>query len=91
MKKVVIYSQEGCHYCQEIKDLLTQSAIPYTSRDIGEHKTEWEKIMKHSKNDYVPTVLIADKESKKGKVLAPERDFDDMTECFEQIIQYLTK
>jgi glutaredoxin len=91
MKKVIVYSQEGCPYCQEIKDLLTQASIPHKSRDIDTYKTEWEKISKHSKNDYVPTILIADKESKKGKVLAPDRDFDDMSECFAQIVQYLTQ
>ena len=91
MKKVIVYSQDGCPYCQEIKDLLTQASIPHKSRDIDTHKTEWDKITKHSKNNYVPTVLITNSDSNKGKVLAPDRDFDDMSECFEKIVQYLTQ
>lgn len=91
MKNIIIYSQEGCPYCQEIKDLLLQAGISHVSKDIDEYSDEWGKIKKHTKNDYVPTIFIADKETKKGKVLAPDRDFDDMSECFQQIVEYLTK
>ena len=36
MKNIIIYSQAGCPYCQEIKDLLTQAGIAYVSKDIDE-------------------------------------------------------
>jgi glutaredoxin len=91
MKNIIIYSQEGCPYCQEIKDLLTQAGIGYESKDIDENPSDWEKVKKHTQNDYVPAVFIADKETKKGKILAPDRDFDDMSECFQKIVDYLTQ
>ena len=74
MKNVIIYSQEGCPYCQEIKDLLLQAGISHASKDIDEYTEEWEKIKKHTKNEYVPTIFIADKQTKKGKLLANAGD-----------------
>ncbi len=90
MEDIIVYSQDGCPYCQELKDLLDEAGIPYKVKDIETHQKEWEKISTHSDNDYVPTVLIVNKELKTGKVLAPDRDFDDVSECFQKIIQYLT-
>ena len=41
MKKVVIYSQEGCSHCAELKNLLEQNGIPYMTSDIDNKKEDW--------------------------------------------------
>ena len=91
MKQVMLFSQKNCPYCTELKDLMDSNAIPYTVKDIEEHEKEWEAVSKHSEVDYVPTVLIVNKDEKLGSVLAPDRDFDEPTECLQLILTHLTE
>ena len=44
MKKVVIYSQNGCSHCEELKNLLEQQGIPHTITDIDNKKEDWKII-----------------------------------------------
>ena len=89
MKKVIVYSQEGCTYCAELKNLLNQNGIEHRIKDIDENKDDWDAISEHSGVDYVPTVLIVDTEDESGKVLAPDRDFDEVSECAQHIMTEL--
>mgnify|MGYP003643588780 CR=1 FL=1 len=89
MKKTIIYSQEGCSYCEELKNLLDQNGIEHRIKDIDENKEDWDAISAHSGVDYVPTVLIVDTEDESGNVLAPDRDFDDVNECLQHIMTEL--
>jgi glutaredoxin len=90
MDDIIVYSQDSCPYCQELKELLDEAGIPYKVKNIDKYTKEWEKISKSSNNKYVPSVLIVNKKAKTGKVLAPDRDFDDVGECFQKIVQYIT-
>ena len=60
MKKVVVYSQDGCSHCAELKTLLEQEGIPYTVSDIDNKKEDWKIISESTQNEYVPQVLIVD-------------------------------
>ena len=75
MKKVVIYSQDGCSYCAELKNLLEQEGIAYTVTDIDNKKEDWQIISESTGNEYVPQVLIVDPSDESGRILAPDRDF----------------
>ena len=65
--------------------------VPFSHRikDIDENKDDWDAISEHSGVDYVPTVLIVDTEDESGKVLAPDRDFDEVSECAQHIMTEL--
>ena len=86
MKKIVIYSQEGCAYCAELKNLLEQNGIPFVVSDIDEKKEDWKVISENSGNDYVPQVLMVDTKDESGRILAPDRDFDEVNECLQHIM-----
>jgi|TARA_R100000900_G_scaffold127004_1_gene101701 glutaredoxin 3 len=89
MSEVLIYSQDSCPYCTELKGLLDTNGIPYRVKDIDKHEKEWDSISKHSGVDYVPTVLLLDKGNGVGNVLAPDRDFDELEECLQLIQTHL--
>tara|TARA_R110002012_G_scaffold212790_1_gene383861 strand:- start:137 stop:412 length:276 start_codon:yes stop_codon:yes gene_type:complete len=89
MSEVLIYSQDSCPYCTELKGLLDNNGIPYRVKDIDKHEKEWDTISKHSGVDYVPTVLLLDKGNGVGNVLAPDRDFDEIEECLQLILTHL--
>ena len=89
MKKVIVYSQEGCTYCAELKNLLQSEGVEYRVKDIDENKEDWDVISEHSGVQYVPTVLMVDTKDESGRVLAPDRDFDEVTECVQHIMTEL--
>jgi glutaredoxin len=89
MKKVVIYSQNGCSYCEELKNLLEQQGISYTISDIDNNKQDWGIISENTQNEYVPQVLIVDPLDESMRILAPDRDFDDPSECLQHIMTEL--
>ncbi len=86
MKKIVIYSQEGCSHCAELKNLLEQNGIPYLVSDIDRKKEDWQIISESTESVYVPQVLIVDPSDESATILAPDRDFDDVTECLQHIM-----
>ena len=86
MKKVIVYSQEGCSYCSELKNLLEQNGIPFTVTDIDEKKEDWEVISESSGVEYVPQVLMVDTNDESGRILAPDVDFEDVSECLQHIM-----
>lgn len=81
----------GCPYCVELKELLDDSGITYTDRDVKVHEEEWELVMKETKNEFIPTVIIINEETGEGKVLLPDVHFDDIPDCFTQIVEYITR
>ena len=86
MKKVIIYSQDGCSHCEELKNLLEQNGIAFSISDIDEKKEDWEVISENSGVEYVPQVLMVDTTDESGKILAPDRDFDEVSECLQHIM-----
>ena len=60
MDDIIVYSQDSCPYCQELKELLDEAGIPYKVKNIDKYTKEWEKISKSSNNKYVPSVLIVE-------------------------------
>lgn len=40
MTDTIVWTMDGCHYCQLAKNLLSRSGIPYEERNIS---NEWSK------------------------------------------------
>ena len=86
MKKVVVYSQDNCVFCKELKDLLGQNMVDYIEKDIDINKEDWDIVSESTGVQYVPTVLVVDSKTETGKLLAPDRDFDEVSECLQHIL-----
>ena len=89
MKKTIIYSQDGCPYCSELKEALTNDGIPFIIKDIDKFKNEWKRVMERTGNEYVPVACVIDTETKKSVFLAPDRDWDTITECYDKLKKVL--
>jgi glutaredoxin len=87
MNKVRLYGFEGCPYCEELKGLFEENEIDFTYVDIElvENVNEGEKIMKMSKSDSVPIVLV------KKVLLAPEVSFKSIPEALELTKKFLSE
>jgi glutaredoxin len=93
MKVAIVYTMEGCPFCQMIKEELEKNNLPFITRDIHEHEEEYEEFVRITENEYVPAMMLLtldDKENASNvKLLAPDRDFDDIHEGVEMAKKYI--
>ena len=74
---------EGCPYCVQMKDQLTESNINFVERDIDEHKDEYDMFVEITENEFVPAFMIVespDGNDHKSYLFAPDRDFNEIEE-----------
>jgi glutaredoxin len=87
-KLLILYTMDGCPFCQMMKEKLIESNIIYYERDIDEHKDEYDLFVEITENDYVPAFMIIEGDDKKQPITslyAPDRDFNDLDEGLEII------
>lgn len=87
-KLLILYTMDGCPFCQMMKEKLVESNIIYYERDIDEHKDEYDLFVEITENDFVPAFMIIEGDDKKQPITslyAPDRDFNDLDEGLEII------
>ena len=74
---VTIYGFNGCPYCAELKEILTNEGIEFRDVDIqlDENVEEFEKVRKISNADEVPIVKVG------NQLLIPNVSFKSITEA----------
>ena len=85
---------EGCPYCVQMKDQLTESNINFVERDIDEHKDEYDMFVEITENEFVPAFMIVespDTDDHKSYLFAPERDYDEIEEGVAIIKEHFGK
>jgi len=93
MKVTVLYSMKGCPYCDMIKEEFKKNDIYYIDRDINENEKEYDTFVEATGNDYVPAMMLLtlddNDEATNVKLIAPDRDFEDIFEGLELVKNYL--
>lgn len=56
-KEIIVYSQPGCTYCKDAKNLLTSWGVPFTIKDIREDAEAFEEFSKLNVRS-VPQIVI---------------------------------
>jgi glutaredoxin len=95
MKVVVLFTMKGCPFCDMIKEEFKKEDILFLERDIEEFEEEYDSFVEVTENDFVPamTLLTLDEneEATNVKLIAPDRDFDDIYQGVELVKQYLSE
>ena len=86
-KKINVYSTKECPYCVELKQLLDTNNLTYEVIDVDEEEKEWDELCKTLNIEFVPTVIIVDDAADTAKLLTPDIHFDEVQECFDQILE----
>jgi glutaredoxin len=93
MKVAIVYTMKGCPFCSMIKEELEKEYIPYIERDIQEYEEEYDEFSKVTENDYVPALMLLtldeNDEASDVKLLAPDRDFEDIYEGVSMAKKYI--
>ena len=72
MEKIIIYTNETCPYCKQIKEKLTKDKIEFENRLTKDHKETWQSIVDLTGMATVPTIEY------KSNYFVPNRDFGNV-------------
>lgn len=88
----MVYTMKGCPYCTMIKEELEKNNIFFLERDIDEYQEEYDEFSKVT-NEYVPAIMLLTLDENENatnvKLLAPDRDFQNIYEGVEIVKGYL--
>ena len=90
-KLVILFTMEGCPYCVQMKEQLTESNISFVERDIRKYEEEYEMFVEITENEFVPAFMIVespDTDDHKSYLFAPERDYNEIEEGVEIIKEH---
>lgn len=92
MKKVIVYTMDGCPHCTNFKNLLKESNIVFDERNVDKNEKEYEKFVEVTKNQFLPafTLLeINDGEEPKIELNAPDDNFDNLNEALQIVKDFI--
>ena len=68
-KKVVVWSKDGCSYCEQVKSYLTENNFEYSTIDVTENDSLRDVLEVKYGIRYVPVVEVSDGESSDYKAV----------------------
>ena len=93
MKKVIVYTMEGCRHCDDMKKMLIESKIKFTSRDIDKYKKEYDLFVQATDSEFIPAFMLItleeDNKTSNIQLMVPDEDFDDLDEALIKVKRYL--
>jgi glutaredoxin len=91
-KALILYTMDGCPYCDMIKNQLKENNIDFYDRDIFKYEKEFDMFVEVVGSDYVPAFMIVEDvhgEDPKPHLFTPENDFSTIDEGVEIIKQFI--
>ena len=81
--EVIMFTMKGCHHCDKLKKILSESNISFVEKDVDEHERVYNNFSKAVKSEYLPAVVIG------KQVFSPERSFKTIEQAGKSIQKYL--
>lgn len=78
---------DGCPFCVMMKNQLVESDIKFISRDINEHRDEYDLFVEATGSEFVPAFMIIENvdDTVSSKAYVPDRDYKTIDEGVEII------
>ena len=71
MKKVILYTNETCPYCKQIKETFKDEKIKFKEKDVRKNEKDWLETVSLTGMPTLPTILYDE------EYLVPGRDFQN--------------
>lgn len=95
MKVTIVFTMKGCPFCDMIKEEFERNNIDFVNRDIEEYEDEYDVFCETTGSDYVPALMLMSIDENQNannvKLLAPEKDFEDIYEAVDMVKKYLSE
>jgi len=92
-KLLILFTMEGCPFCQIMKEQLDREEIEFYDRDIAIYEEEYEMFKEITGNDFVPAFMIVESpdDEPTTHLYAPERDFNEIEEGVSIIKEHFSR
>ncbi len=85
IEKITIFTLDGCSHCFSLKNRLNDLNINYKEIEVSSNPHIWEEILKHTKHDYLPTIMICTDNSTNANLYVPSINYKTEDEIVEII------
>ena len=87
-KVLILFTMEGCPFCDIMKEQLNELDVDYVVRDINEYEEEYDMFVEVTKSEFVPAFMIIEQMETgevSSKCFVPDTNFDTLDEALEVI------
>ena len=91
MKKLIVFTLNGCSHCESLKNRLTSLSYPYSEIEISNNQSIWDQVVEQTGHNLLPTIYITQDDSDEGMVFVPGRDHKNEDEAIQIVEKYITK
>lgn len=79
---IVVFTMEGCPFCEMMKNQLNENKIEYVIRDIHEHKEEYDLFVKTTGSEFVPAFMVIKDPhgNPESSAYVPDKDYNTIEE-----------
>lgn len=88
MDKLVIFTLDGCYHCNSLKKRLDDINLTYKEIEINQNPEVWSEIVKLTKEELLPTILVCPDDSDDGHIFVPSINYKTEDEIVEIIRNY---
>jgi len=91
VKKLIVFTLNGCSHCESLKNRLTSLSYPYSEIEISNNQSIWDQVVEQTGHNLLPTIYITQDDSDEGMVFVPGRDHKNEDEAIQIVEKYITK
>ena len=84
MDKIIIYTNNTCGHCKQIKEEFTKANLEFENKITSENESEWQEIVNLTGMGTVPTVIYND------EYFVPGRDFQNAKQLADRLKSFET-
>ena len=84
MDKIIIYTNNTCGYCKQIKEEFTKANLEFENKITSENESEWQEVVNLTGMGTVPTVIYDD------EYFVPGRDFQNAQQLADRLKSFET-
>ena len=84
MDKIIIYTNDTCVYCKQIKEELQKANLDFKNKTTSENEVEWQEVVSLTGMPTVPTVVFDD------EYFVPGRDFQNAKQLADRLKSFET-
>ena len=58
LMSIIMYTKQGCPWCDEVRSLLQEKAVPFEERECRNNKSNFDELVQKSGQSLTPTLDI---------------------------------
>lgn len=90
MKKVMVFTLEGCAFCKALKSELTRLGVDFAEVEVKHNPEIWAQVTSQVGQANLPSVYLLTN-GNEGNIYIPQKHFNSQEEIVDIIQNYLNE